>query len=281
MAWHWVARRTTFLLLIFSLFSLPFLKAAPAHAEKLPDSLLPSFELGIGYQLSHMKYSEDIMDEKGFLHGLYLNATWHTQDWEMMFRLAGEASMGTIDYDGQTWGGTPISSSGDNQLLNLRFALGKDFVISPAAAFTPYLGLALRYWNDKQDSTGGYERETTYYYLPIGLEFNMKPKDNMRLTLTAEYDFFLSGQNKSHLSDVNPGFNDVDLDQNNGMGFRLAARLAWDMETIGFSVEPFLRYWDIDESDSATLSFWGTPVSRVVEPDNDTTIIGLRLGVLF
>ncbi|KIX13467.1 hypothetical protein [Dethiosulfatarculus sandiegensis] len=277
----WVTRKIRFSVFIISLFSLVSIQAGSAFAEKLPDSLLPNFELGVGYQLTHMKYTESGIEEKGFLNGLYLNATWHTPTYGMMLKLEGEVGVGTIDYDGETWGGTPVSSSGDNQLLNLRFALGKDLDISPTAAITPYLGLALRYWNDKQDGSGGYERETTYYYLPIGIELNIKPQDNMRLTFTAEYDFFLSGKNKSHLSDVSPGFNDVDLDQNSGMGFRLAARLVWDMQTIAFTAEPFFRYWDIDESDRALLTFWGQPVSNVVEPDNDTKIFGLRLGVLF
>jgi hypothetical protein len=51
---------------------------------------------------------------------------------------------------------------------------------------------------------------------------------------------------------------------------------------FALSVEPFVRYWDIDESDPAPDSYFGIPTGFVwIEPENLTTEYGVFVNLIF
>lgn len=268
----------TYSILVLSLMLSMVFTAANAADQGQADRFFPVFSGKIGYQLSHMDYSEDGMNEKGYLNGIYAGLTFHPG--RTMIKLEGDYSSGDIDYDGQTWGGTPLTSSGDNKIFNLRGLLGYDW-ISGNQAITPYLGIAVRYWKDDQDSSSGYKRETWYYYSPIGVMYNYKSASAWSFALQAEYDIFWQGKNKSAFSDVNPGLNDIEVKQTQGYGVFLSASITYDFGIIGLNVEPFFQYWDVKESDSAALYYYGQLMTYAAEPDNDTKVWGVRVSADF
>ena len=77
---------------------------------------------------------------------------------------------------------------------------------------TPYIGGGFRYLLNasglQQSSTGhsGYDRESRYIYIPMGINIETKPVNESYLSFRAEYDYFVYGQQTSYLSDVSPNY---------------------------------------------------------------------------
>jgi len=245
--------------------------------------LTPPINIEVGYELSSFHYSEPgVMDEDGLLHGVRGVMSGHFEN-NFMVGISLRLSVGGLDYDGQTMAGTPVTADTDDFVFSLRSLFGYDFDIG-RSIITPLTGICYRYWNDDlSGTTGGYEREIKYWYSPIGFETASLTKEEKWIWgLRAEYDFFLVGQVTSHLSDVHPGYNDPVNDQNFGDGygargsvyFKRPKNVEWPL-----SIEVFIRYWDIDQSDTATWTYYGLPLAYVVEPTNDTTEYGLQLSM--
>jgi hypothetical protein len=97
-----------------------------------------------------------------------------------------------------------------------------------------------------------------------------------------EYDLFWKGIQKSHLSDVDARYPDLENDQNDGYGLRASLKFQRRGKHIDFVIEPFVRYWDIEKSEVAVIttasgSIWGYGW----EPENNSTEIGITLALEF
>jgi hypothetical protein len=247
----------------------------------LASDLLPFLSAEAGYQLSHLSYQEPSLNvgEKGWLHGIYLRATLHAPA-GLMLRAEGDLSQGTLDYDGSTWSGAALTSRGSNRLTNARLLVGWDLSF-PSWALTPYAGLGWRDWRDRQDGAGFYTRETTCAYVPLGAEVNLRLAPGWRLRLLGEVDFWLGGRNQSRLSEADPGFNDIQVDQGQGWGWLVSAGLSRDLGPFALRLEPFFWYWEVKQSDSQTLYWYNLRLGTAFEPDNNSTTWGLRLTLEF
>ena len=245
---------------------------------------IPNNSFSMGFDARYLEYEEeDLMEEDGWLYGVVGRYTHHGKN-HFMFETSLNYVFGELDYDGQTWGGTPIEEDTDDWIFEGRVLLGGDFKIKSSSIITFFTGVGYRYWNDDIDGSGGYEREIEYWYLPIGVEATCASIKNWILGIRVEYDLFLGGSVKSHLSDVHPSFNDPKVDQDFGDGYGVKASLQIDRKlskNYGLSIEPYITYWDIDESDTSTLTVYGIPVAYVVEPENETTAYGMRLTISF
>jgi hypothetical protein len=234
-----------------------------------------------GFGLSYITYKEpDVdMEEKGWMFGLVGSYTYHNK---VMLKLEGIGSLGTVDYS------SPSGELNDitNYMLEGRTLVGYDFSLSKSFMITPYVGLGYRYLND--DSSGkitsrgalGYERESNYYYSPIGLMAWTKLGQGWGMQITAEYDYFWEGKQKSHLGDAIYGAPTVVNKQNDGYGLRGSVRFQKDYGRGGFAVEPFIRYWKIDDSEIEYFSI-GRNQFWAYEPENNSTELGVLLSFIF
>ncbi len=245
----------------------------------------------LGTEIFYFRYKEPIFDlkDQGVMYGLYGVYTFRPRPGDYlsnklfsMYKLDAKASYGRVDYES-------VSGTIDNiddYMIEIRGLLGKDFYVGTKSLLTPFSGLGWRYLNDdtggKQSSTGahGYERESRYFYAPFGLEATEQLNSVWFLSLTGEYDLFISGQQTSHLSDVPGGYPDLKNKQRDGYGARGSLRLLHKGQEMNFLVEPFIRYWHIKDSDTATATGTGFIVTGL-EPDNNSTEIGAKLGVEF
>jgi len=132
-----------------------------------------------------------------------------------------------------------------------------------------------------QDYFGGYERESNYLYLPVGIEIITGLKNNWCWGAAIEYDYFLSGKQKSHLSDFDPGLNDIDNKQDKGYGLRGVVKFVRKGQRVNFFMEPFIRYWKIEESDRESAFYYGNYIGWWIEPKNKSTEIGCNIGISF
>lgn len=244
-----------------------------------PRSILPVHAFSIGFEAFHKEYKEpDVMNEKGMLYGVGLAYTYHDR---VMAKVSLLVAYGEVDYENSgTLDGIP------DRHVELRGLVGYDFLADPTLVVTPYIGLGYRFLrNDSSGmvtSTGarGYNRESNYFYTPVGIAVVKILPDGWTLSAEAEFDYLWYGKQYSDLSDANPLFPDISNEQDQGYGIRGAVRIEKKLTASSVFFEPFVRYWNISQSDDAIFSAGGT-LYRGYEPKNNTTEIGASVGLKF
>ncbi|MDR0291300.1 MAG: hypothetical protein LBI01_00660 [Elusimicrobium sp.] len=182
---------------------------------------------------------------------------------------------GNVTYNGALMDGTPHTASGiQDYYFEGRLLLG--FVVKAdniGTDFWPYLGIGYRQLFDGMGADQyGYDRISKYTYIPAGLKTRFKMINGWTLTLTGEYDIFLSGKQTSDFGEV------VTNNQTDGMGARVSARLAKNLGKVSLFAEPFYRYWHIKDSE---VSYSYVLDAYLYEPENKTNEYGLKIGVAF
>lgn len=234
-----------------------------------------SFNLGL--TANSYEYTEPgLMKIDGMMVGVYGDYVYHSPG-RLMLSGSLELGFGDLTYEGSTWGGDPVESDTTDWLYELRALMGYDLPIQNVGWLTPYIGIGQRYLNDDGDGEGAYERETWYWYAPVGLRLTTKPAPDWDIHFTAEYDFFLEGEATGKLSQVDAGFNDPEVKQDSGYGLRFSIGLNYG----SFGIIPYYQYWNIDQSDEDLLTYYGYPLGTVVEPDNETKVFGLKIEYRF
>ncbi|MBM3253477.1 MAG: hypothetical protein FJZ16_04420 [Candidatus Omnitrophica bacterium] len=255
--------------------------------------MVPGHSWGIGTELSHIKYEEPgIMEEEGLMYGMVgfytyrggieVTSVEYPQLDQYIFKVDGRLSLGQVDYknSGQI-------DSIDDFIMELRGLGGLGFSICERIIISPYVGIGYRYLNDDMggevSTTGaqGYERESNYLYSPIGIEGELDLDNNWSVGATAEYDLFWFGKQISHLSNINPGFNDPENRQHKGFGLRGALRVKKKGEKIDFIFEPFIRFWKIKTSQEADWTYLGAKIGITTEPKNKSTEYGAKFAIKF
>ncbi len=232
----------------------------------------------MGIELSNITYKEpDYMEESGNMLGIIGSYIYHN---DVMLGIEGVFKYGQVDYEGRLQNGTSFSTNNiDDYIVEIRSLGGYDFEVS-ATIITPYVGLGYRYLFDGMGAVYeyGYDRESTYLYSPIGIVTSTTLQNGWSLGVTLEYDIFWKGVQKSHMSDLNYGYNDIKQDQDSGYGVRGSIKF----QKAQFLIEPFVKYWSIDDSDVSTLLLHGYPTGkRYFEPKNNSTEIGLKISWQF
>jgi len=238
----------------------------------------------MGFELSHITYEEPgVMEEKGIMYGVDGSYATHLKS-NFMFGLEGRFSCGQVDYDGKLSDGTPYTVDDINDyIFEGRFLTGYDCLTSETAVITPYIGIGYRYLNDGMgEDARGYERESNYFYSPIGIDAIANLGNGWFVGVIAEYDIFWHGVQKSHLGDVYAGVDVVENDQEKGYGARGSIRIQKKGNKMDLVIEPFIRYWDIKQSDTSAIILAGTNIIGFgYEPENNSTEYGIKLAVKF
>ncbi len=274
-----------------------FLDAPDFVKQKLDPRHTHTFDLSA--ETYYYRYHETIpIDVRGTMIGY--NASYYyrpaddnilnnafTNSYGIEYRFA----TGKLDYKGS---GTINDKRNDN--WELRGLIGKDFLLGDRSLVTPYFGFGFRYLfddgKDRISSTNAvaYDRTSHYYYLPLGFTVTL-PDGNWTTVLNLEYDWFLNGYQFTNLSDVNPYlggdlYSDIKNKQENGHGFRGSLKFQYAYQRVNFFVEPFIRFWNIDDSEIKTITIGGTgpnsgsPIS-LLEPRNWTMELGSKFGLQF
>jgi hypothetical protein len=207
-----------------------------------------------------------------------LNLTWGSVDYR---------SDGAVIDEGE--GGETRLDNVSQSIGQLEFHVGKDFALAGGTSVTPFIGLGSRVLEDKsggevsEDGLLGYDREISYAYVPIGLASRHPLGGGKALTLSAQYNWVVGGEAKSHFSDLDAEVPDVKLDLNDGHGFEASAMLDLPVGSHAVRFGPFVRHWSLDRSDKLVLTdpeFPGEEL-QLFEPKNRTTELGIRLAFAF
>lgn len=235
-----------------------------------------------GPEVYHFRYEEPgLMEDKGWFYGINGSYTYHNK---LMLKAEGRFSYGQVDY---TSSGSGSIDNIDDYVFEFRGMGGYDFPASENSFVTPYIGIGYRYLNDdasgRISTTGhyGYERESNYIYSPVGIKLIADLQSSWSVGATAEYDIFWWGKQISYLSDVSRGYNNIENRQKKGYGARGSIKIEKNFKRGGFGVEPFIRYWNIKESERADLTWYGTKIGEAWEPKNKTTELGVNFLIRF
>lgn len=241
----------------------------------------------VGPEISYFAYEEPHFAEtRGFLLGIAGSFAYHDN---LMLKAEGRYSYGSLYY---TSPGSGTASNIPDYIWEFRGVSGYDFSLQTGSILTPYIGIGYRYLNDnsagKVTSLGasGYERESNYYYSPVGVKFNTNSKTGWSTEATAEYDIFWWGKQITHLSDVDPSFNDLENRQQHGYGLRGSVAFQTRADDVDYAIEPFIRYWNIKDSEralvfDATTLLCGATVCEGHEPANHSAEYGINFLVRF
>lgn len=247
----------------------------------------------IGTEVSFIQYKEPgLMRERGMMYGITGSYTYHglipgvhtpidpLEDW--VLTLEGRGSWGGVDYR---------NSGAINNIKDFIFEsrglAGYDFSSREDIAFIPYMGLGFRYLQDdgggKVSSTGAnfYKRESKYLYIPLGIESKVRSKNDWVLGVRIEYDFLAWAEQKTYLSDVNPGYNDPVNRQRKGYGMRGSVKFIKALDKLDLVIEPFYRYWSVASSERANWTYYGTLIGYTWEPKNTSREAGIKLSTVF
>ncbi|MCG8634676.1 MAG: hypothetical protein MI863_12665 [Desulfobacterales bacterium] len=244
-----------------------------AHAEN-PEK---HFFTNIGLQTYHHDYEEPgVMEQDGMFLGVSYSIGYE-KDW--LLKLEGHFAAGEVDYSSTSTGSM---NDKDNFNAEARGIVGYSIYNKGKLKIIPYTGAAFRLLQDdsqnRQTTTGhwGYDRESQYFYSPIGIAATYRLKNGWRLKPELEYDLFWFGEQKSDLGYL-AGYEDIENDQDSGYGVRLSLAIEKEFRKFSIMVKPFYRYWDIDESDKTTDSNGRT----FVEPANETVEYGVDISFFF
>jgi len=243
--------------------------ASPLQAQ---DLLATRSGWEVGGQVARYHYEEpDFMWLEGDRVGVAGSYTLASEK-RVYSRFEVRWSYGELDYQGSgTLQGVP------DYLLEARVLAGRDYPVGKVV-WSPYVGAGIRLLhNDLRgvSSTGqrGYRRESTYFYLPLGVTLRMPLGADWALAPQLEYDGFIRGVQRSYLSDTGLGASDVTNRQRQGRGYRAQLML----EGRRWSFGPWLDYWNVKDSDVQPV---GMGLAGM-EPANWTREAGVELRYRF
>ena len=150
------------------------------------------------YEERHPYTNQNFMQQDGWMIGIdSTSESYDSSNFYSYFR--SKLAYGQVDYSSAGTGTMPGISDWQ---FETAAALGQGFE-GQSFRTTPYAGIGFRYLLNKMgtklSSTGhyGYDRESRYIYVPLGVTFETNPVNESFWTLRAEYDFFIYGQQTS------------------------------------------------------------------------------------
>jgi hypothetical protein len=235
----------------------------------------------VGAETYYMNYEEPgIMENEGWMYGVIGSYTYRRT---IMARIEARLATGEVDYTSTNTGSADDIT---DTAFETRGLLGYDFR-QGRVLLTPYVGFGYRYLKDDSEGTitttgaRGYERESNYYYSPIGVELGIPLQNRWSMTITGEYDLFWSGNQESKLSGAFASLPDIENDQDDGHGLRgtIGFKKRFQQWTLGFG--GFVRYWWIDDSEVVEVRRAGVLDAALVEPENETIEAGVMVSLFF
>ncbi|MBF0331355.1 MAG: hypothetical protein HQL17_05400 [Candidatus Omnitrophica bacterium] len=251
----------------------------------------PRQEFGFGveryaYGYRELVAGEKFMSTRGTYRGLFASYTFRPvdidtlSDWVLdVFRAELRYATANVDYTG-----TGTFPGLKDAMYEIRGVLGKEYDVTRTLLVSPYAGLGWRYLHNALDMSqpGGYARESTYLYLPLGMQVYQRLPGAWGIGMGLEYDYLIQGWQRSHLEDIDPKLDPMTNRQDKGFGFRGSLKVVKELRMVRLSIEPFYRYWKIERSSIEPVTVAGQLTGWVAnEPENTTQEVGVRLGAEF
>ena len=261
--------------------ALLFAALAPAHADSLVSNYLRTRDAQeFGLTLSSYSYQEPSLSVNftAINYGLEYQKTSLLSDGRFL-TVGIDYATGTDQYSGSGTLSVP------KYYYNGKIAVGADWAYR-GGIISPYIGFGYRFLNQTggglTTSTGAvmYDRQSTYFYIPVGLKQRSLSAGGGILESALELDYLVLGNQFSGLSVMNnfgyTNSNDVNNRQTSGYGLNASFMYK---RPDGWSLGPYWKYWNISSSDLATRTYkyGGTSyTTSPYEPANTTEEFGFK-----
>ena len=257
----------------------------PRHTHTLQAGVEPYYSYYVEPDIS--------VYNRGMMLGYYVNYAFRPSEGNILnnaiintYMVEWRWATGELDYKG-----SGVMNDKRNQNHEIRGLLGKDYLLTDNVLITPYVGFGYRYLLDEGSarltSTNfyGYDRHSTYWYVPVGVTIKIPSSTPWSTEFNAEYDIFIEGLQVSDLSassyfNVGVSNPNVHNEQTSGFGVRGSFKLIYSSPRFNFYVEPFVRFWNIEDSEVTTATVDGT-TGGFYEPQNTTFEAGSKVGLQF
>lgn len=253
----------------------------------------------VAYETSAYTYKEPHLDYpislKGHKQGFSANykryGIWESQTLKSNFGLL-EIRYMTGDNDYKGWLGdgnifTPFDASNiRDYYFEAQIKVGQLLYQKDNFDLEGSLGFGYRFLKDHLESIGegGYLRESNYLFLPVELAAGYQMNEYLKITLKTQFDYLLSGEQYSGAVVGDASSKSVRNKQEQGYGLRASLKLSAKAGFAQFFIEPFWRYWHIQNSEEEIryINIGGTwYVQTTCEPFNTTQEYGLKIGIVF
>ena len=228
-----------------------------------------------------------LMEITGRLSGVSLDYKIPTFSGRSFLLLGGQYLAGLTYYSGRyqfSDDRTPVLQEND-RTHTLKIAYGYEYKTAKQNHFEFTAGFARRF---HKNNNAQYDRMQIYLYVPVQVAMSFPLGSKSKVKLAYEHDVFLSGENTTRASDLDPNMNDRVYKQNEGSGSKVS--LGYETKKFGpvILAQLYIQSWEVSQSDIVKATYKdGTSVSRngrevyYFEPENTTRIMGFSLGSRF
>lgn len=236
------------------------------------------FELGLMYY--HFDYKEDIAppgksEESGWLPGIYVGFK-KNEPKKVYINTYLEYSSDEVDYDGATWGGTPITGTSSTSFLRFQFNIGYTFPVKSNIFLSPYIGYGYRSWERGLKGSSHYDETYIWHYIPLGLSSHFILNEKWSIHPGLEARFMYEGSLSVEFND--PGYNQLDFNLGNKTGFKIDVPIKYKINGPWFITGvPWYSNSKLGESEFETLTYNGVPIGLAQEPSSETNQFGFNL----
>ena len=255
----------------------------------LSDAQSAEYHFGAGLlKFDYAEYNDSnvfLDGETGFIPGIVLKRKQHYQ--RSYTELVGQFHANTIQYDGQTQGGTPLQTKSDAIIIDTYFRFGSYFDI--ARNHSPYIGLGFRYWlrniHPGYDINGnpvaGLQEQYYWGYLLVGYEGHFLVSDDVEMGFDIRSTLMLNGKMDVNFLGYN-NYDDTQVNLGNEFGVRFAIPIKIKIRKHSLIVAPYYEIIDIGKSNTVRLTSGGAATTTVIyEPRSETRNIGINITWLW
>ncbi len=254
--------------------------ASIAVAQADPGAASRYLSVGFGPTVTNLTHREvdgtgrSLLREAGTLPGWRIDASLAGDRWELSLRA--DHADGTIDYNGRTQSGAPLSTTTDTRISEAGLRLLRSLDANRRIALGA--GIAYRRWDRRIQPLGsvaGLDERYTSWLLSLESRFSILRAPAAALDL----EFSLRRTQRPEVSVDFGGLYDnqsIALGRQTGMRLAAPARLALGKGST-LKLEGWIEYWGFDRSASQPLLRDGRPVGTVFQPESDGRSLGAAL----
>ncbi len=272
---------TRHLLTSLVLFALPFAPITQANPRSSASDDSMVWWAGVSVlDFGYKKFSpggELLNREDGILSGGRLGLEYYWASNRLTLDLT--RHKGIADYDGQTQGGTPVTTLTDETITHLSLTLGR--VAETLDGVSTYWGLGYRHWQRNIRSKGNVQGLLETYMWPyalLGLRGGVWRSGGSHLMLDGRLVYPVSAKMRVEAN----SFDTMTLDQKSTPGLRLA--LPWRLyrQRLQVEIEAAVEIWRITRSTAKEVTINGASTGYYIyEPSSTTLQPSITLSVGF
>lgn len=244
------------------------------------------YELGLGlmkFQYEEFSDSGVFLDgEYGFIPGAIIKRKQEHETFssEWVTSLYGN----TIDYEGQTQGGNPLTTRSDAIIFDTHLKLG--FYPDAAQVRGPYIGLGYRYWlrnirsgyDIYSNSVAGLREHYYWFYSLIGFSTNLSTSEDVNFGFDARYTMMINGKMDVDFLGYN-NYDDTQVNLGNKAGARFVFPVQIKMQKQRLTISPYYEIINIGRSNNVPVYSNGVPTAIVIyEPRSETRNVGVEVS---